>query len=146
MKPKRFKFRLERVLNFRDSEKKERERALAEQNAELRKREDHLEAIIVAQDEMKLPESEILSMAELQLAGEYQQALREALIEQRLLIIEATQAVEQAREAYLEKNKEVRTLESLKDRRKEEFREELRKDEKKNLDEHAIQKVGRKQR
>ncbi len=131
-------------MGFRESEKKERERALAERNLELQRREERVQDIIRAQDDASLPAEEVLTMAELQLAGDYHEALRGALIQQRLLVLEAVEAVDEAREAFMEKSREVKTLSSLKDKRFEEFKDETRREEKKTLDEMTVQKVGRK--
>lgn len=137
---KRFKFRLERVLDFRDSEKRERERELANRNHALRINEERLDGIIEASDSVQTPVGEPMTMAELKLAGEYQEALRNALIQQRLLIIEATKAVEDAREAYLEKSVEVKILEELKSRKKTEHTEEKKLEDRRELDELVVQR------
>jgi flagellar FliJ protein len=142
MKKKRFKFRLEKVLEFRESEKEERAKILAKEQLELRMREEKRDEIIDIQNNLKIPESVEMTMAELDLTGKYQELLREALIEQRLLVIEAQNAVEQARDAYLEKAIETEMLVTLKDRRFEEHKDEVRRDERKMLSEFVTQSFG----
>ena len=129
---KRFKFRLETVLGYRQTLKKEQERELASRQGELTVAEQHLDEIIAAQDEAGVEEEEqVLTMAEMALQGQYQARMREALEEQRLLILQAADAVEQARDAYIEKSVEAEILENLKERRKEEFEtDEVRRERK----------------
>ena len=136
----KFRYRLEQVLDFRESEKKDRERELAETNRLLRAHEEHREAIMAAQEHLNQEENEIKTMAEIQHEGRYQEALQNALIHQRLMIIEAAKAVEAARDAYIEKSVEVETLEELKARKRDEWKEERRKEEKRDLDELVVQR------
>ena len=135
---KKFKFRLERVLEFRDSLKKSKKRELSIKQGELNNAETRVEDILKTQDSSTTPGDELLSMADLKLAGEYQESLREALIHQRLLVIEAADAVEKARDAYLEKAVEAEMLESLKRKKLEEHKEEVRRAERKHADEMSI--------
>ena len=135
---KKFKFRLQRVLEFRDRIKKGKQRELSMKQGELNQAEQRVDQILSTQDSSATPGEELLSMAELKLAGEYQESLRDALVEQRLLVIEAANAVEEARDAYLEKAVEAEMLESLKRKRLEEHKEEVRKAERKDTDEMSI--------
>ena len=131
---KKFRFRLEQVLNFRKVEKKDRERELAFRNMELHTREQRLGAILDAQDKSNVPGGP-LTMAEFALHSRYHEALRRALERQRELVQEAIKAVEIARDAYLEKAIETKTLETLKDHRRDEHREEARREDRKEIDE-----------
>lgn len=139
---KRFKFRLQRVLDFRETEKRERERELARKNYELREGEKRLDQIIAAQDAAPVPDGE-MTMAEMLLNSQYHVGLRRAIERQRVLILEAADAVDQARDAYLEKAIETETLETLKERRKEEHREEVKLEDKRELDELVVQRHKR---
>lgn len=137
---KKFRFRLERVLDFRNSEKKEKERELAERNYELQTSEERLDQIVEAQDREKIEPGSVMTMAELALAGRYQTYLRLLLEKQRDLVKEAAVAVEEAKDAYLKKAVETETLETLKSRKKEEFNLEKKKAAKKELDEMVVQR------
>jgi flagellar FliJ protein len=136
---KRFKFRLQRVLEYRNSIKKEKERELALRNAELHAAEDRLKQIVEMQDSVPLVGDE-MSMAELILRGDYLRYLQESLIMQRLLVHEAAEAVDEAREAYVEKAVEAESLESLKKKKLNEYKEERKRVEKKELNELTIQR------
>lgn len=137
---KRFQFRLQRVLNFRTSEKKERERELALKNGELKSAEQKLNGIVQAQDKATVTEEGLQTMAELHLSGDYQALLREALVNQRLLVIEASEAVDAARDAYIQKAIEAETLATLRERKMEDHRAENKRLDRKQLDEIAVQR------
>lgn len=137
---KKFKFRLERVLEYRNALKKEKERELALKNAQLARAEQVVEEITEAQNNAAVPGGGLTTMAELMLHGDYHQFLQDALVNQRLLVLEAAHAVEQARDAYLEKAIEAETLENLKRKRAEEHREQARKEERKEADKLTVQR------
>ena len=140
MAKKKFKFRLERVRDYRDSLKKEKERELALKNLELRVAEERREEIMQAQEGTILPDTTEMTMAELTLTREYLRYLQVSLEIQRKVVKDATVAVEQAREAYVEKAKDVKILDGLKDRKFEEYKEERRKDERKELEKLTVQR------
>jgi flagellar FliJ protein len=137
---KRFRYRLERVLEYRQDEKDERKRELAEKNRSLHEREERLSGIEQAQQTSAPPEGGVLTMAELSHLKEYHASLQKALIEQRVLVLDAAEAVDEARKAFVEKSVEVKTLDELKDRKKEEWKDEKRREEKKELDELVVQR------
>jgi flagellar FliJ protein len=134
---KKFRFRLERVLDYRTIVKKEKERELAVKNHELVEAEELLEQIVEEHNSCQVAEG-AQTMAELALGAHYQERLQEMLIQQRVLVLEATDAVEQAREAYLEKALEAEVLDKFKGRKREEFKEERKRHERRELDNSVI--------
>jgi len=137
---KRFKFRLQRVLDFKTTLKKESERELARRNGELHSAERRAEEILEEQDKAKLESQGTVTAAELLLHGNYQARLREVLIEQRLMVLQAARAVEDARDAYLEKAIETETLENVKEQRHTEHKEEAQREVRKEVDEMVVQR------
>ncbi len=137
---KRFHFRLQRVLDFRSSVKKEQGQVLSKANATLFEEEKTLTHILTEQEAAQPPTNKVMAMAELSLQAKYQEYLQEALIEQRLLVLEAASAVDAAREAYIEKAREEEALEILKKKRKERHRLEELKRERKKIDEIVVQR------
>jgi flagellar protein FliJ len=137
---KKFKFRLQRVLEYRNVLKKEKERELALRNAELHEAQERLERIVAAQDSTAVPDRPEMSMAELMLTGEYLRYLQDALVNQRLLVHQAAEAVEAARDAYIEKAIEAESLEGVKDRRFSEFKEESGRQERREMDKLTVQR------
>jgi len=140
---KKFKYRLGRVLEFREAEKKDKEAVLAEKNFELHSAESRLGVIIDLQNQATLPEQGELTMAELTLQREFQMSLREMLERQRILITEATEAVEAARDAYLEKAVEAETLVTHKEKKRVEHFTESKRVERKAQDELTVQRFKR---
>lgn len=137
---KRFRFRLQRILQFREAEKTERARQLADRNRELFDANARLDDILRAQEEANPPEEQSSTMAEFLLQGDYQARLREALVEQRLMVLDAARAVDEAREAYIEKSRETESLERVKSKRREMFEEERRHEERKEQDNLTVQR------
>ena len=137
---KKFRYRLQKVLEFREDEKDVRQRELAEKNRGLMEREEQLSEILQAQETSEPPSGGVMTMAELNHLGAYHASLQKALIEQRLLVLEAAEAVEAARVAFVEKSVEVEMLDELKARKRAEWQEEKRKEEKKDLDEMVVQR------
>ena len=138
----RFKFRLQTILNYRHILKKDQARELAERNQLLDSAQTKLQEILEAQDANVRPNDALMSMAEVALSGNYQRALREALVNQRLMVLDAAGAVEQAQDAYVERAREVEVLETLRKRRREKHSEEQALQEKKNVDEIVVQRYG----
>lgn len=135
---KKFNFRLERVLEHRNTVKKEKAGELAEKNRDLFDAEKKVEEIITAQDSVDQPVEELISMAEVALSGQYQEALREALINQRLVVLEARDAVEAARQAYVEKAVEAEVLETLRQKKLDEHKLEGKRSERKQTDRMVV--------
>ena len=137
---KKFNFRLQRVLDFRHSEKKECEQELAQRNYELQTAESTLEYFIEEQDRTLTVAEEPLTMGELLLADDYRARLKEAIESQRLLILDAAKQVDKAREAYVSKAVETEALETLKSRKSEEHEIEQKRKERKDVNEIVIQR------
>lgn len=135
---KKFNFRLQRVLEHRQRVKKESERELAASHGHLRECEDGVVSIMNAQEQCQIPDSEAMSMAELNLCGDYLNRLQETLVQQRLLVLQAVDAVDAARDKYLEKAVESEILENLKKRKRNEHNQELKRARKKELDELVV--------
>ena len=135
---KKFNFRLERVLDHRNSLKKEKAAELAEKNRDLFDANTRVESIIAAQDAGGLPDKELITMAEVALSGEYQQALRDALVNQRLAVLEAKDAVDAARQAYIEKAVEAEVLETLRKKMHEEHKLEGKRHDRKQSDRMVV--------
>lgn len=137
---KRFNFRLNKVLDYRQTLKKESERELAKKNIRLKELEGELEGIIEAQNQAQVNTKPAMTMAEFSLVESYQELMQEKLVETRELVKKADQEVEEARIDYIEKAKDSAVLEKLKDRRWGDYREETRKQERKDLNEMTIQR------
>lgn len=138
---KRFAFRLQRVLDYRQSLKKESERELLEKNNHLNECEKQLDEIISEQDKcMVRDENVLMSGAEVVLQGDYKHKLQEALVQQRLLVLEAIDAVQSARDLYIRRSMEQEVLDNLRQRKVDEYRQDKRRHEQKDMDELVVQR------
>ena len=140
---KKFKFRLERVLNYREAIREEKKTELAKKNAELNERVSKLEMLEEAflKNEAALDESGNVSL--LRIAGLYAARLKSEIANQIVSIEEAQEEVEVARIEYIEAAKDAKTLDTLKQKKLEEYKEYIAKEDEKFLDEMTIQKGNR---
>lgn len=138
---KKFKFRLAQVLKFRDLERDEKKKILAEKNRKLRSAEERLQELEGAcslDDELN---RKLNSTYELE--GLFLQRIINEIEKQKLIIEQVVEEVQLARQEYLEAHKEVQMLEKLKAKQEKEYVEHVDKEEAKFLDELAVQRAGK---
>lgn len=136
---KKFKFRLERVLHYRTLVKEEKRKVLLQKNYMLRTAQDRLEALLAAEKTNVLAVG-VMSVAQVQLAGDYSRWVEQAVTNQRLAIIGVEEEVEVAMADYIEASKEARSLELLRDRQRVEHQAMVEQEDAKFLDELSTQK------
>ncbi len=141
---KKFKFRLERVLQFRMALKDERKRDLLDANQRLRDAEQVQEQLNGELARHGLESGEVLLLGELELRGVYRERTKLALEAQGEAVAMRQVDVAAALESYIEAAKDANALEALKKRRLQEFQERIQKLEETALDEIAVQRAGRK--
>lgn len=139
---KKFKFRLEQVLKYRQTVKEEKKRVLAMANAELQSEETRLAEYEEQQKNGELPQGGVCDVSQFIMVGLYQLRLKELIIKQKLTIIQAKDKVEHARLEYIAASKESKALEMLKEKRLKEYDEYVAKEDEKFLDELVTQRVG----
>ncbi len=141
---KRFNFRLQRVLEIRERFRDEMRQELVQRNFE-RDRERNILADLDQEFlRSKVEEGGTYSASEMVLVGDYSARLQEQIEQQRVRVLAAEQAAEQARERYIEASKESQALEKLKEKRRQEYVEQTLKEEGAQLDEFAVMRAGRK--
>lgn len=141
---KRFRFRLQRVLDIRDQIRDEARQELGRRNAELAHQQNILRGLEEELARLQPGKDGTLTAGELMLMGAY--ALRvQQLIEQQLVRVEeARREVVVAQEKYIQANKDAKALEMLKDKKRAEYDQETLKEEINQLDEVAVQRAGAK--
>ena len=137
---KKFKFRLERVLRYRNAVRDEKLRDLMLKNAKLRENESRLSSLEEAARQNSPEGHGVMLIESLYMRGLYAARLKEEIINQRLTIIQCEQEVQEALAIYIEASKEVKSLETLKDKRKSEYLDYVAHEDAKFLDELAVQK------
>lgn len=137
---KKFKFRLERVLQFRTAVKDEKLRDLTLKNAKLREEQDRLHALEDAILRNQNASEGVALVESFYMRGLYSSRLKEEIAQQGLAIIKCEEAVTEAMAAYIEASKELKSLTTLKDRKRAEYLDYLAHEDAKFLDELATQK------
>lgn len=137
---KKFKFRLERVLHYRNLVKDEKRKELAKRNLELREAQEVLSRLEQEFAANGIEDGAIVTIHDLQLRGMYAERLKEEMVQQRLHILQCEERVEAALQEYLEAAKDSGALEKLRERKKEQYQEYVAKEEEKFLDELTTQK------
>ena len=157
---KQFKFRLQRVLEYRDRIcdecRQELGRLTSERDQAAQRLEDlrHQASSLslrgggtdpatlsgVSVDGTPFP---VMSVNDVILVGDYGARLKAEIEKQEEVVREATEAVDKAREVYIEASKEVKALDSLRQKRRADYDEAKLKDDEKNLDELTVQRFKR---
>lgn len=141
---KRFNFRLQRVLEIRERFRDEMRQELVQRNFERDRERNILGHLDQEFLRSKVEEGGTYSASEMVLVGDYSARLQEQIEQQRVRVLAAEQAAEEARERYIEASKESQALEKLKEKRKQEYVEQTLKEEGAQLDEFAVMRAGRK--
>ncbi|MBX7143849.1 MAG: flagellar export protein FliJ [Oligoflexia bacterium] len=137
---KKFRFRLEQVLRFRRATRDEKLRILLEcrgREHEAQMRLQHLES---ERGRRLVPEDNVLGVEAYMLSAMYVKRLDLEIERQKELLKKYEAESSEALAQYIEASKEVRSLETLKDRRQREYMERVNYEEAKFLDEIATQK------
>lgn len=134
---KKFDFRLNKVLDYRENRRKESKEELAQRNNELQEVVKQIDFITREQNKLAEKDNTSLDVAELLLSSGYQDKLLSRLKEQKVFEQKAQGEVDLARENYIAKSRDVKALELLKNRKLEEHKVDVKRSERKILDEVA---------
>lgn len=154
---KRFKFRLAKVLDYRARICDEKRQELVRANFERDQAIDHLEKL---RSELKglcyldsgtesapgipgMLSGPVVSVQQFVMVGNYAVRLEKEIEKQLEVVAEATEVAEKAREVYVEASKDVKALETLKEKRLQDFNEAVRKHDEQMLDELTVQRFKR---
>jgi len=137
---KKFKFRLEKVLQFRLVVKGEKLRELNVAQKKLRDAQDHLEHLNAEFGNNKIADGQIMMVDEIQIKGAYGERLKAEIAQQGVLLLNLEEELETARNIYVEASRDAEVLEKLKEKKKSSHTELVLKEEEKFLDELTTQK------
>lgn len=135
---KRFRYRLERVLQYRQVVKKEKHRDLIKEQMRLQEHLNTLGGLETELQNVGVADGAVLLARDVKAIGEYAGRLRANIAETHGAIDEARKRVERAADIYREAAKEAEALEKLKARKSAEFQAYVLKEEEKFLDELAV--------
>ena len=140
---KKFKFRLQKVLEYRTVVKQEKLRELALKNQALSEATESLAKLEAAYRENEVSQATLHSSQSVLLSGMYGERIKDEIVSERLNIIKVEEQVQKAREAYIEATKESETLETLKKKKSEEHRQAVEKADLNFLDELSVMRGNR---
>jgi flagellar FliJ protein len=134
-----FKFRLSSVLRFRERKREDKRlelRALEQAKQHIVSEIDRLEQSLVRQrTEMDKQRGKFVAVAEMRLAADFAQKVTDRIRERRGVLAIVEQKAAAKREELLEANRDVKSLEQLRERRRERHRIEEAREEQKLTDE-----------
>jgi flagellar FliJ protein len=139
---KRFKFRLQRILDIREQIRDEARQELGRRNAVLAHEQSVLKGLEAELLRLNAGENGIVTASKLLLTGAYAQRIQKLIEQQALKVEEARKSVVEAQDRYIQANKEAKALEMLREKRKAEYDHEVLKEEINQLDEVATQRAN----
>lgn len=140
---KKFKFRLERVLQFRRVVKDERLRELLERRRQIEELQGAITALETELLAPRLFDGGIMMAHEVFLAASYVSRLKERLEKTRVAHAEAETLYQEALGRYIEAAREEKSLVTLREKRLGEYQEHIDKELQKLLDERATIQTSR---
>ena len=137
---KKFKFRLQKVLEHREKVKDDRRAELLEANHILADAEAELQRLLSLEVENALQIQQVSSASMVFLNAQISEGLRNRVAHQREVIKEKQALVAKALEAFTEANVELKAVSTLKERKLQEYNKVTAEREAAFLDELAIQR------
>jgi flagellar FliJ protein len=142
---KRFRFRLQRVLDIREQICDELRQELALRNQELQQQLNVLAYLDSEFERSRITENGMLTAREVEMTGAYCARVQQQIVEQRVRVEHAKAAVAEAQERYIQANKDAKAIDMLKDKKRAQYHEEVLKEEMNQLDEFAVQRASAKE-
>ncbi len=139
---KKFKFRLEKVLELREQIREEKKKELFLKNTAVRETEAKISELDV-QLQGSGRATGVIRAQELHLSAQYEARLLHEIDAAKELLALLVFEAEKVKEEYLEAVKEHEALKMLKARKQLEYQGAINKEEAKVLDELAVQRYGR---
>jgi flagellar export protein FliJ len=139
---KKFRFRLERVLQHRVNVKREKQRDLIREQQILYEQQATLEALELELRQTGIAEGSIAHVHDIQLLGSYADRLRLRIEQQKVTIEESVVRVEEFRKIYQEAARDAEALEKLRIKKNDEYETIVAKEDEKFLDELTIMRAG----
>jgi flagellar FliJ protein len=140
---KRFRFRLQRILDvrvqIRDKARQELVRCNHERDVQL----SVLRGLEQEYRRVSIEEGGTYSAGELVLLGTYSERLQIQIRQQQEVVATAIKEAELAQERYVAASREAKALEMLREKKLQEYTEQMLREEGAMLDELAIQRAGK---
>ena len=140
---KRFKFRLQTVLEYRERIRDDCKAEVVKANQALVQAQDELQRLLQLEIENILSIQQVTHVSAVQLNAQIAQGLWHRIANQRAVIVLREQDVTKAMEIYLEASKELKAVTTLKERKLQEYNQHIAEVEAAYLDELATQRAAR---
>ncbi len=137
---KRFKFRLQRVLDYRKLVKDERLRDLLDANYKVELSKTELDQLETAASKNEIEQGKSIDSSFIFLRGIYGLWLKDSIQEQREDLSNAEEAAEKSLLQFIESAKDVKALDLLKERKTIEYKQSAEAEDIRFLDEISVQK------
>lgn len=141
---KKFKFRLQAVLDFRERSCEQLKGELLKANQLLTESEQEVSRLENIYSQNIFNNQEVRPVAEVLLNAHTNQSLNLKIEQAKLIVEQKQQAVDQALELFQEASKELKSVSVLKERKLQEFDKKLAEHESSSLDELAVQRAAKK--
>lgn len=136
-----YRFKMEKVLEFKSSVEKTKVEDYARINIRLSKEQEHLEDLETQyQDRHKMAATDLNQM---KLQFLYKEQLKSQLSTQKSKVDEISISLEQARGRLVEARKDRKIMENLKEKDKERFTQAVNMQEQKELDDMSIMRFAK---
>ena len=142
----KFVYRMQSILNIKEKMEEQAKQAFAAANHQLTVEEQRLQRLSQYLAEGAVLRQQLLDPLRLQENAAALDYIKEAIIEQRIRVRKAEEAVERARQILQEYMIERKTHEQLREAAFEEFKKELAKEESKEVDELVSYTYGQRRR
>ncbi|MFW8051990.1 flagellar export protein FliJ [Vagococcus fluvialis] len=139
----RYKFSLDNVLNWRQSEEDEAKRSFLVYQDAQREQEEILESIVSASEEMKKSTLNLVDINSLRQQYEYKNHLENEIVKQQQTVNQYMNETEKMKEVFVGAQKERKIMERLKEKHYEHYLSEIKYEEQKELDEMGTLRFGK---
>jgi flagellar FliJ protein len=143
----KFKFKLEKVLDYRHQEEGMRRQQLAQLRKGLDEAEDKLDKLFNGKKELQIElkgkEKKGIDLHESMAYRNYIEVVKADIERQKELVSSIRKKVEECRQKLLNKRKECKTLSKLKEKAFKKYQQEFLREEQKKIDEVATSSFNR---
>lgn len=140
---KRFKYRLQKVLQYRDVVKADRKRELLNERMKLMALSQDLEDLKEQQERSELDSFSQTDLSMQMMMVAFSQRIMQQIAWQKLKVEEQEQVVQEALKAYVEASRDAKALELHRTKQLTEYAQYVDREEGKVLDEQIVQRSGR---
>ena len=138
----KYKFSLDNVLNWRESQEEEAKRTFLVYQQAQRTQEEILDNIIAASEEIKQGTANLVDINSLRQQFIYKNHLDNEIVKQQQTVNQYSNETEKMKEVFVGAQKERKIMERLKEKHYDHYLAEIKTEEQKELDEMGTLRFG----